>query len=222
MCMTLCDSPNPTHVLAAKERMCIMSSPLTMRRAFLTVAFVWLAGAVTVSAADLKALLEKYLQASNRHNIATLRAMTAKDAVWQLGPQLLSGREAVVTPNECDAGANTRLEWTNIVVQGNTVDFELIERNDILRALGASRIRHFVRFTFENGLVKRKEARKPPLGIEAASAKEAAFRSWLRQTHPDALPRLWTPEDKFIFSREGCRLIAKLAADWAGQQMPRR
>lgn len=165
--------------------------------------------------ADLKVLLERYLKASNRHDLKTLRAMTAEDAVWKLGPDLLTGRDAVLAPNACDAGANTRLNWSNIVVHGNAVEFELIECNDILRALGIPELRHSVRFTFEDRLVKRKEEIKPAVGIEALQAKGALFLTWLRQTHPDAQRRIMTPEGRFIYSRENCRMEAKLAAQWA-------
>ncbi len=191
----------------------IMSKPATSLRTAATLLFMFLA---TAAAADLKMLLEKYLNASNRHDLETLREMTAQDAVWKIGPELLVGREAVLTPNECDAGANTRLKWSNIVVRGNTVEFELVERNDILRALRIPEVRHFVRFTFENGLVKRKEESKPAIGTEALSATQARFLTWLRQTHPEALARLLTPEGKFIYSRDNCRFEATLAAEWAG------
>ncbi len=141
--------------------------------------------------------------------------MTAEDAVWKIGPDLLAGREAVLAPNACDAGANTRISWSNIAVHGSTVEFDLVERNDILRALGIPELRHFVRFTFKDGLVKRKEESKSAAGVDAVEARGALFLAWLRQTHPDALRRIMTSEGKFIYSRESCRTEAKLAAEWA-------
>lgn len=165
--------------------------------------------------ADLTVLLERYLKASNRHDLKTLRAMTAEDAVWKLGSDLLAGRDEVLRPNTCDAGANTRLNWSNLVAHGNTIEFELLERNDVLRALGIPELRRFVRFTFEDGLVKRKEETKPAVGIEALHAKGALFLTWLRRTHPDALGQIMTSEGKFMYSRESCRIEAKLAAEWA-------
>ncbi len=170
------------------------------------------------TSADLKALLRKYLAASNRHDLGTLRAMTAEDAVWQLGPALLVGRDAVLAPNACDAGANTRLKWSHIRVSANTVDFELVERNDILRSLRVRELRHYVRFTFQDGLVTRKEELKPATGIEVLKANGARFDKWLREAHPEAMPKLFAADGKFIYSRESCKLMAELAAEWAGVQ----
>jgi hypothetical protein len=121
-------------------------------------------------AEDLKAFVIRYLEASNRHDLATLRLMTGKDATWQLGPDLLVGRDAVVGPNAWDAGLNTRLQWSNIVVKGNVVEFELIEHNDLLDALGLD-LRHVPRFVIEGGLVG-----SPALSV-VPSASPPAFRA---------------------------------------------
>ncbi len=191
-----------------------MPTSVSLSRIF-PISFLLLLATAVAGGTDLKVVLERYLKASDRHDLKTLRAMTAEDAVWKLGPDLLAGRDAVLAPNACDAGANTRLKWSNVVVHGNSVEFELVERNDIIRALGIPELRHFVRFTFEGELVKRKEESQPAVGIEALQAKGALFLTWLRQSHPKALRRIMTPEGRFIYSRENCRMEAKLAAEWA-------
>jgi hypothetical protein len=42
-------------------------------------------------------------------------------------------------------------------VDGNVVEFELVERNEIVRAIGMTEVHSYPRFTFEKGLVVRKE-----------------------------------------------------------------
>ena len=172
----------------------------------------------SLMAEDLKALVILYLEASNRHDLATLRRMTATDATWQLGPDLLVGRDAVLGPNAWDAGAKTRLQWSNIVVKGNVVEFELVEHNDFLDALGME-LRHFPRFDIEGGLVRHKEPRKPDAGRD--ERKFALLRAWVGEHHPEALAKLRTPDGKAVYTEEAGRVAAQLAREWAALQKAR-
>ncbi len=189
---------------------------VSIRRGIFVAALLWLAS--TVSAEDLREWLNTYLKASSLHDLETLRRMTAEDATWQLGPDLLVGRDAVLGPNAYDIGINTRLQWSNIVVKGNVVEFDLIERNDILDALGTA-LRHYPRFVIENGLVKRKEARKADEGRD--ERKLTLLRAWIEQNYPEALPKLRTPDGRVIYSEESGRLSAKLATEWAASERSR-
>ncbi len=44
----------------------------------------------------------RYMVASNEHDLHTLRAMTADDVVWRLGPWTFVGKEQVLLPHEND------------------------------------------------------------------------------------------------------------------------
>ncbi len=190
---------------------------VSIRRGIFVAALLCLASTAVV-AEDLKELLNRYLEASSRHDLETLRRMTAEDATWQLGPDLLVGRDAVLGPNAYDIGVNTRLQWSNIVVKGNVVEFDLIEHNDILDALGTA-LRHYPRFVIENGLVKSKESRKPDEGRN--ERKLALLKAWIEQHHPEALPKLRTPKGRIIYSEESGRLAAQLAREWAASERSR-
>ena len=165
---------------------------------------------------DLEELHRRYMEASIHHDLRTLRAMTAEDAVWTLGGQTLVGKEQVLGPNEFDVGMQTELEYSNVVVKGNTVEFELTERNCLTRALGVKEMHHHVRFVFENGLVKRKEESKdsPTLGQLAPREMDSLLK-WVREKHPEALAKLSDSKGRIIYSQETGALTCKLADEWA-------
>lgn len=164
---------------------------------------------------QMRELLRRYMEASNNHDIDTLISMTADDAVWLLGPYKLEGKENVIKPNKLDEGANTRLEYRNVLVKGNTVEFELIERNDISDALGTSAAHHYPRFTFRDGLVIRKE----PWKNDAESSEKdkkiwEAFRKWVREEKPEERAKFIDLDGNLIFSRESGIIMSRLAKEW--------
>lgn len=63
----------------------------------------------------------RYMEASNAHDLETLRAMTSDDIVWRLGPWTLVGKEQALLPHENDLVMNTTLDVRNVRITGNTV-----------------------------------------------------------------------------------------------------
>ncbi len=179
-------------------------------------------GAKSAPTTDLKELHRRYMEASIHHDLRTLRALTAKDAVWTLGGQTLVGKEQVLGPNEFDIGMQTELEYSNVVVKGNTVEFELTERNCLTRAVGVREMHHYPRFVFENGLVKRKESWKDSPNLrELAPRQMELLMKWLREKHPDDLAKLSDSHRKGIYSQETGALTCKLANEWAASKAPK-
>ncbi len=173
------------------------------------------------STTDIMQLYRRYTEAAIHHDVATARAMTADDAVWTLEGRTLIGKEQVLGPNEFDAGMQTELEYSNAVVKGNTVEFELTERNCVLRALGVKELHHYVRFVFEDGLLKRKELWK-----DSPTAKQLAHRQmellvkWSREKHPNDLAKLSDSQGNVIYSRETGALTCKLVNKWVASKAP--
>ncbi len=168
---------------------------------------------------DIMGLYRRYTEAAIHFDIATLRAMTADDAVWTLFGQTLVGKEQVLGPNEFDAGMQTELEYSNAVVKGNAVEFELTERNCVLRALGTKELHHYVRFVFENSLVKRKELRKDsPTAKQLAPRQMELLVKWAREKHPDDFAKLSDSKGNTIYSRETGALTCKLVNEWAASK----
>lgn len=163
------------------------------------------------------------MEASISHDIETLRELTAENAVWKLGPFVFEGREEVLKPNAWDAGTDAILEYRNVRVKADTVEFELLEHNEILRAVGLEVVHHYTRFVFENGKMILKEPwqpRRPAIG-EFNKLMEP-LRSWIREAHPEALEVLFDEEGVFEFSREGGTLMVELAREWVEAGRPDR
>jgi hypothetical protein len=158
-------------------------------------------------APSLQLLVEQYIEAANRHDIAAVRAMTSENATWHLGPYTLQGRDQMMRPLAFDEGANTVLQASHIVVSGRTVDFDLVERNDVLKAYGIPELHQFPRMTFRDGLIYRIEVRRPPLEQKALAENASSFRQWLKARKP-SLYRQFFPEGQLNYSRT------------TGEQMP--
>lgn len=168
---------------------------------------------------NVQDLVHEYVEASDAHDLDKLASMTADSAVWILGNIQLKGKEEVLGPNRLDAGANTRLEMSNLVVRGDTAKFELAEVNDILTALGINSIVHYPRLVFKDGLVVRKDQWKPNTMMpEEASPNLGRFQQWIQDNKPDAIDRLFDQDGNFIFSRENGELMASLAREYSERE----
>jgi steroid delta-isomerase-like uncharacterized protein len=163
----------------------------------------------------MRELLQKYMEASNNHDLETLASMTAEDAVWHLGPYKFDGKEEVLQPHTLDEGTNARLEYSNVVVKGNSVEFKLMERSDVSDSLGISALIHYPRFTFKDGLVIRKEAwKKDKKRSEHDKRIYEAYRKWIREEKPEERAKFIDPDGRLIFSRESGLIMARLAKEW--------
>lgn len=173
-----------------------------------------------LAAEDVATIHARYMKASISHDLETLRSLTAEDATWQLGPRLLEGREEVLSPNKWDAGTSTELEYRDVRIDGNVVEFTLLESNDLLRALGVEVVRHFPRFIFEDGKVKRKEPWQPSPDMVRVNQNMQPLRQWIRDERPEALEVLVDQAGAFVFSREGGELMTQLALEWSRTTKP--
>lgn len=135
----------------------------------------------------VRQLFDRYLAASEDHDLQTLRAMTADEIVWRLGPWTLEGKDQAMVLHYADLVNHTVLTARDVVVRGDTVECTLIERNDATRAEGPDSLVHYPRYVFRDGLVILKEAWRRDPGLAESNRHSAPFRAWVRDTHPDAL-----------------------------------
>jgi hypothetical protein len=157
---------------------------------------------------------EKYLEAWKKHDIETLSEMIAPDVVLDLGRGTLVGRKHIIAPVEFSAGANTRLEFNELVVRGDTVEFEMVEKNEIVTACGFEEIRHYPRLIFENGLLRRQETVKEIPNFRRYAEQWSILRSWIRRNRPDIIDKVTTPNGGYRISREAGELMALMAKTW--------
>ncbi len=177
-------------------------------------------GTKSAATTDIMELYRRYTEAAIHHDVMTARAMTAEDAVWVLGGQRLVGKEQVLGPNDFDAGMQTELEYSNPVVKGNAVEFELTERNCVVRALGVKELHYYVRFVFENGLLKRKELWKESQDPKQLAPQWELLRNWIRERHPDDFAKLFDSQGHVIYSQDTGALFCKRANEWTASKAP--
>jgi hypothetical protein len=172
------------------------------------------------------AQFERYAKASKEHDLATLEALTADSIVWQLGPYTFKGKKEALGPNAYDAGVQNQLVYRNASIEGNVVEFELIERNAIIRAVGMTEVRSYPRWEFEDGQLKRKAGRWKEAPAEYSLAelerRKVPLRTWIRATHPEAMQALMDSEGHFVFSRDTGALMLRLAREWVAAGAPGR
>ena len=158
-------------------------------------------------------VLDEYIKAANEHNIEKVRSMYSDSIVWHFGPFTFKGKEEAITPLKFDKGANTILIVSNVISNGDTVDFDLLETNDVITALGIKQLHHFPRFIINNGLISRKLSRKPPLEFQSFSDSVASFADWLSHNSPEIYNQFW-PIGKFNFSEETGRKMPAEIKKW--------
>lgn len=186
------------------------------------VGSVALENRMPVSPLSVRLLHQRYMTASIRHDLATLRRLTHEEATWKLGPHTFRGRDEVLGPNEYDAGMDNQLEYRNVIVRGDTVETELTERNDLIRAVGMSEVRGYPRYIFEGGLLVRKEPWRASEDLVELQARVEPLRRWIRIHHPEALEILISVPGSFRFSEASGALMIRLARQWIEGGAPGR
>jgi hypothetical protein len=163
---------------------------------------------------DTAELLRRYNEAANRHDISTLRAMSADGIVWVLGRDTLIGKNAALGPNELDAAVGARLTIKSFVVKGDTVDIVLEEANEFMDTLGMPPLVHYPRFVFRNGFLVRKEPVRPSLVPPVADSIDRRWKEWIQTAHPEAWRQIRKPNGHVNFCRRTGELLLRLAREW--------
>ncbi|TFG86418.1 MAG: hypothetical protein E4H17_04160 [Gemmatimonadales bacterium] len=137
-------------------------------------------------------LVRAYVAAWNAGDGAGLTRLLDEGAVWQIG-----------------------------MARADTVDCELVREDDLLASLGLAPARHFTRILVSGGRIQEIVPRREPLEMEALRARYAQFSAWLREVHPEALPRLQGAQGAGPLSAETALFTLQLAREWrASQDLP--
>ncbi|UCH82665.1 MAG: nuclear transport factor 2 family protein [Candidatus Latescibacterota bacterium] len=156
----------------------------------------------------------RYLEAWRTHDIKTLTEMTSPDVVLEFGRGTLAGREHIINAVEFSAGANTTVEIGNIVVRGDTVEFEMAEKNDIVTACGIEALLHHPRLIFEDGKLVRKGEVKGNRTFRVYAEQLSILRSWIAKSRPDILEAITDERGRYKINRRTGELLAMMARTW--------
>jgi ketosteroid isomerase-like protein len=165
-------------------------------------------------------LFERYITASNDHDLEALEAMTSDGIIWKLGPYTLVGKGQALGPHALDAAMHTSLEPRDIVIRGDTVECLLIERNDVTRAFEVDSTVHYARYVFNEGLMFRKEPWRQLPDTSDFQDNLAQFRRWLSRVRPNDLVRLDSLRQISNFSFEIGVLRSRLLKAWVDSGRP--
>ncbi|NIR46807.1 MAG: nuclear transport factor 2 family protein [Gemmatimonadetes bacterium] len=165
-------------------------------------------------------IFERYIAASNAHDLETLERMTADDIVWQLGPWTLVGKEEALRPHYADLVNHTVLEAREVVVRGDTVECTLVERSDATRAYGPDSLITHARYVFEEGLVVKKEPWAPSPSLMELNGRSEPFRRWVREQHPEALAVIVDSTGTPRWTRSAVDIVHELREAWVATGKP--
>lgn len=136
--------------------------------------------------------LAQYLDASNRHDIEALRDMIAEDAEWVLPPDTLRGRDAMTRPIVFDKGANAKRDFGEVTsVRGDTIEFTVTEKSDVLASLGVAEMHHALRMVTRGGMIHLIAPLRPPPEQQMYADSLGALVRWLRRHRPGDYGKLW-------------------------------
>jgi hypothetical protein len=171
-------------------------------------------GCETDKTYNLKEIHQKYMTASINHDLETLERMTHDSIIWNLGPYTFKGKEAALGPNRYDKGTKAKLEYKNVTIRQDTVEFELFERNGILTAMDMEGVKGYPRFIFKNGLLIKKEVWKPSPDIKKMNQRSQPRRNWIKINHPEIFQKFFDSTGNFVWSEENGKLQIQMAKEW--------
>ncbi len=163
---------------------------------------------------NLKDIHQKYMTASINHDIETLEKMTHDSIIWILGPYTFRGKEEALGPNRYDKGTDAIIEYKNVNIRQDTVEFEFFERNEILTAMDMEGVKHYPRFIFKNGLLYKKESWKPAPDRQIMNQRSRQRRNWIKKNHPEIFQKYFDSIGNFIWSEENGKLQIQMAREW--------
>lgn len=163
---------------------------------------------------NLKEIHQKYMTASINHDIETLEKLTHDSIIWILGANTFKGKEAALGPNKYDKGTGAKLEYSNVTIRQDTVEFELFEQNGILTAMDMEGVKGYPRFIFKNGLLYKKELWKPSPDIPTMLQRSQPRRNWIKNNHPEIFQKFFDQKGNFIWSEENGKLQIQMAEEW--------
>jgi proline iminopeptidase len=161
--------------------------------AFLEVLAPSLIRPAGADSSDLKEKVRAMEKAHNLHLLEEELSYYADDARFEMvGFWIKEGKDNLRKLMEIDCLFNSRLTFTDIVIQGDTAICEVEEDSDWLRALGIAKMRGDGRceLRYQDGRIQ--EIKATPSGQAVAQEEEAvrAFSAWADQNHPEEVARL--------------------------------
>ena len=165
---------------------------------------------------DLLSLVEAFEDAANRHAIDEIMAMFFDDAEFELvGLARLVGKNEIRPIFEYDEGVKGEIHLINRTAGTDTVSCQLVESNDRLQAAGLDKLLYPSRvLSFANKLIRSWRAVPDPEPARAFDKFWGAVRLWIAENYSADYARIFTPEGRFIRSRDNGERAVQLAREY--------
>jgi hypothetical protein len=167
-------------------------------------------------AKELLNLVGAFLEATNQHAVEKIMALFNDNAEFELvGFYRVVGKEQIRNVFEYDAGVHTKLDFSDLQIEGDTVKGWLIEKNDRLEAIGFNKLDYpFCALTFCEGRIQKFSAKADEGSIKKVMEAWEVFLPWITKNYPIDRARLFTSEGRFIYNRENGERVVKLLKEW--------
>jgi hypothetical protein len=165
---------------------------------------------------DLLTIVEAFEDAANRHAIDEIMSMFSDDAEFELmGLARLVGKMEIRAIFEYDAGVKGEIHFINCITKKGTVNCQLVEHNDRLRAAGLDKLLYpSCVLSFTNRLIRSWQAVLDPEPVRTFDQFWGAVRLWIAEHHPADYARIFTPEGSFIRNRDNGERAVQLAKEY--------
>ncbi len=157
------------------------------------------------------ALLLRYQEVSNRHDVDACVSMFADDGIIVMGGETYQGVRALRDAHEYDAGSRTLVAFRDFEREGDIVRCTFWNEHELGRVLKDGGVTGRVEFTFRDGKICKFDI----LPLDEAERKRfmeiatPAFQ-WLRENHPEDVAK-WKG-----FDRAAGDAVFRLAELWRG------
>ena len=171
---------------------------------------------ITSCTPKLEERLKALQEAHNSHDVEKNLSFYADDAKFvMIGHWVEEGKEGLRNIFTSDAALNSRLTFTDIKVNGDTVTCKVKEENDLLKLVGIDAIYYeSSHFIFRDGLIIETRAVKTQESIEAKEKvnKEVflPFKEWIRSQEFSEL----SLDGEYIINKENVSMWLKLLQEW--------
>ncbi len=155
--------------------------------------------------------------AFNAGDLETVMAMFAPDVEFEMvGQGTMTDRTMIEGLHAYAIGIKSQLRSPNCSVEGNTVTCDTYEASEWHRIAGLPDT-HYTSdiYVFNDaGLITKISATKAPESVQAEGEVLNAFIPWIAQNHPEAMPKLFIADKRFIYSSDNAALVLKLLQEW--------
>ena len=161
-------------------------------------------------------LVGAFLKAANQHAVEKIMALFNDNAEFELvGLYRVEGKEEIQNVFEYDAGVHTKLDFSFLQIDGDTVKGWMIEKNDRLEAIGFKKLDYPIcTLEFRGGRIQRFLAKADESSVRKIMEALQGFLPWITQYYPTDRKKLFTTEGRFIYNRENGERAVKLLKEW--------